>query len=171
MKEQLFVIGEIINTHGIKGEVKVKQITDFIERFDEGETVYLSNEQKNVQSLIIETSRQHKQHLLIRFKGYDTIEQVEILKGKTLYIKSDQQHELAEHEYYYHEIIGCTVQTTDGEVIGVVDSILAPGANDVWVVKNERGKEYLIPYIPLVVKDVNVEKKTVTIQLMEGLLD
>lgn len=171
MKDKLYVIGEIINTHGIKGEVKVKQITDFIERFSEGSTVYLKDQSNNIQTLTIETFRLHKHHILLRFKELNTLDEVEPLKGLTLYIKHEQLTELEPGEYYYHEIIGCTVQSTEGKKIGVVDSILAPGANDVWVVKNESGKEYLIPYIPLIVKQVDVNKKIVTIELMEGLLD
>lgn len=169
--EQMFIIGEIVNTHGVKGEVRIKQITHFIERFDEGSTVYLKDQSENFIPLTIESSRQHQHLLLVRFEQYDTLEEVEVLKGLTLHIKEEQLTELDPGEYYYHEIIGCTVYSTDDELIGIVDSILAPGANDVWVVKDEKDREYLIPYIADVVKKVDVEQKRIKIEVMEGLLD
>lgn len=170
-QEQLYEIGFIMNTHGIKGEVKVRQITDFIERFDAGSTVYYKETAGDIIPLTIESSRSHKNALLVKFEQYDSINDVEKLKGMTLYIKHDQLTELGPNEYYYHEIIGCTVKTTDGDTIGVIESILAPGANDVFVVKDEKDKEYLIPHIKDVVKQVDVENKIVTIEVMEGLLD
>lgn len=169
--EKMFIIGEIVNTHGVKGEVRIKQITDFIERFAEGATVYLQDKSEQFVPLTIDMSRQHKNLLLVRFEQYKTLDEVEPLKGLTLHIKEEQLTELGPNEYYYHEIIGCSVHSTENEKIGVVDSILAPGANDVWVVKDDRGKEYLIPYIADVVKEVDIERKQIIIKLMEGLLD
>lgn len=167
----MFLIGEILNTHGLKGEIKVRQISDFDERFIPGSIVYVIDPQQGPIPLTIKTNRRHKQHLLLSFENYDTIESVEPFKGLPLKITEEQLTELGENEYYYHEIIGCSVWTTAGEEIGVVDSILAPGANDVWVVKNPQGKEYLIPYIADVVKKVDVLNKRITIEVMEGLLD
>lgn len=171
MEERLYEVGFIMNTHGIKGEVKVRQITDFKERFDPGATVYLKDEKEGLLPLTVESSRPHKHILLVKFNGYDSINDVEKFKGKMLYIKHEQLTELGPNEYYYHEIIGCTVKTTEGETIGVVESILAPGANDVFVVKDENDNEYLIPHIEPVVKHVDVDHKVITIEVMEGLLD
>ncbi|MGM8211777.1 ribosome maturation factor RimM [Virgibacillus sp. W0430] len=167
----MFNIGKIVNTHGIKGEVKVKRITDFEERFSIGETVYVRDEKGNDMPLIIDGHRVHKQFDLLRFKEMDTINDVEKFKGSYLKVKEEQLKSLAENEYYYHEIIGCEVKTTTGEKLGIIESILSPGANDVWVVKQANGKEALIPYIADVVKQVNVDDKVVIIELMEGLLD
>lgn len=166
----MFSVGIIINTHGIKGEVKVKRITDFVERFAIGETVYLTDESNKLIPLIIDGFRTHKNNDLLHFKNYNSIEDVETFKGKELKIKEEQLTELTEHEFYFHEIIGCKVETISGEEIGVIESILTPGANDVWVVKGKDGKEYLIPYIEQVVKKVDVVEKKVFIELMEGLL-
>src|SRR5699024_5652240 len=85
---------------------------------------------------------QHKEYLLIRFTGYDSMNEVESFKGLMLKIKNEQLTPLNEHEFYFHEIIGCTVSDMSGTKIGVVDSILTPGANDVWVVKNDQHKEF-----------------------------
>lgn len=167
----MFIVGEIVNTHGINGEVKVKQITDFIDRFQVGKTVYAIDPKEQVRTLKIDGCRTHKNNLLLHFEGYDSINDVEALKGLQLKIKKEQQEPLGENEYYYHEIIGCTVITTNGEEIGMVESILSPGANDVWVVVDERKKEILIPYIEPVVKKVDVLNKKVIIELMEGLIE
>ncbi|MEI3606663.1 ribosome maturation factor RimM [Pseudogracilibacillus sp. SE30717A] len=167
----MFVIGKIINTHGIKGEVKVKQISDFPERFKLGSTVYLTNHDDELITLKIAGMRLHKGFLLLQFEGYESINDVEHLKGVELKIKEEQQEPLGENEYYYHQIIGCNVVTTEGEEIGIIESILSPGANDVWVIRGKNNQEILIPYIEPVVKDVNVEGKQVIIELMEGLID
>jgi len=166
----LFVVGQIMGTHGIKGELKVKQLTDFEERFDVGNSVYIKNEQKVIQ-LKINGSRQTNKGWLLHFENYDSINDVQFLQGKELYITEEEQTELEEHAYYYHEIIGCKVETVEGEHIGHIDSILAPGANDVWVVKNQHKEEYLIPYIKDVVIEVNINKKLIKIKLLEGLLE
>ncbi len=170
-KERMFLIGEIVNTHGVKGEVRVRQISDFDERFSPGSTVYLQESTGEYRELTIAKSRRHKQFRLLAFEELEDLQAVEKLKGSTLHIKESQQTALEPGEFYYHEIIDCKVVTTEGERIGIVDYILAPGANDVWVVKDNTGKEYLIPYIPDVVKEVNVEEKTIVIEVMEGLLD
>jgi len=167
----MFTIGKIINTHGIKGEVKVKQITDFIERFNEGSIVYLIDQHDEAHQLEIDGSRTQKNLLLLHFTGYNTIEAVEPFKGLSLKIKENQLTDLEENEYYYYEIIGCSVYTMDGEEIGIIDSILSPGANDVWVIKDNQKKDILIPYIEEVVKIVDVENKRVIIEPMEGLLE
>jgi len=167
----MFTIGKIINTHGIKGEVKVKQITDFIERFNVGSVIYLIDTNEQIISLEIASVRTQKDYLLIRFTGYDSINEVESFKGRMLKIKNEQLTPLNEHEFYFHEIIGCTVSDLCGTKIGVVDSILTPGANDVWVIKDDQHKEFLIPYIQDVVKEIDVENKQITIEPMEGLLE
>jgi len=166
----MYTIGTIINTHGIKGEVKINPSTDFNSRFNPGEIVYLPLKDKDLE-LIIKKSRNHKQQLLVQFEGYESIQQVEEWKGNHLYIKASQQKQLKENEYYYHEIIGCEMITTEGMRLGEITSILAPGANDVWVVQDEKEQEYLIPYIADVVKKVDVQNKKVIIELMEGLID
>lgn len=166
----MYQIGKIVNTHGLKGEVKVKIETDFPERFDKGNKVFISLN-GDYTPLIISQSRLHKGMQIVKFEGYESINQVEAWKTANLYIQDSQQSVLAEDEFYYHEIIGCDVYTLEEEWLGEVTSILTPGANDVWVVKKENGKELLIPYIDDVVKEINTEAKTIRIYLMEGLDD
>ena|SRR5690625_3271291 len=169
--DNMFIVGKVLNTHSWRGEVKVQQITDFAERFNSGETVYAKDEEGQIIPLKIKRCRKHKNALLIHFDGYDSLNEVEFLKGLELMIKEEQLTPLAPGEYYYHEIIGCKVVTTDKKEIGVIESILTPGANDVWVVRGENNKEILLPYIKQVVKEVDVVEKQVMIEVMEGLID
>ncbi|MBT2598732.1 MULTISPECIES: ribosome maturation factor RimM [Oceanobacillus] len=171
MSEGKFNIGKIVNTHGIRGEVKVVRITDFEDRFSSGNTVYLQDNQGEYKPLVIATHRVHKGFDLLQFKGYKNINEVEAFKGLMLSIDEDQLTDLEEGAYYYHEIVGCKVFTTDGEELGKVKEILSPGANDVWVVQRINAKDLLIPYIEQVVKEVDNENKIIKIQLMEGMLD
>lgn len=105
------------------------------------------------------------------FEGFTGIHQVERMKEGVLKIKETQLTNLEENEFYFHEIIGCTVVTTDGEELGEITEILTPGANDVWVVKGADKKEKLIPYIADVVKEINIDDQKITIEVMEGSLD
>ncbi|WP_331713901.1 ribosome maturation factor RimM [Lentibacillus sp. JNUCC-1] len=146
-------------------------MTDFDDRFEVGNTVYAVLPNNSSLELKIDQHRVHKGFDILHFSGYDNINDVEHLKGSLLKIKASQLTELEEGEYYFHDIIGCTVWTTDGQELGTIKEILSPGANDVWVIKPEKGKDILIPYIGDVVKDVDVANKRIEIELMEGLLD
>lgn len=171
MTEKMFDVGKIINTHGIRGEVRVKRLTDSEDRFNVGNILYLVQDNKQPIKLIIAAHRIHKQHDLLRFEGYDNINDVEIFKNAYLKITEDQLTDLSEGEYYVHEIIGCEVHTNDGEHLGIVKDIFPTGANDVWVIQQENGKEFLIPFIKDIVKEIDLEEKKINIELMEGLLD
>ncbi|MBA4536202.1 ribosome maturation factor RimM [Bacillus aquiflavi] len=167
-----FNVGKIVNTHGIKGEVRVISKTDFPkERYQPGNTLYLfkQKESKPLQ-LTVKSHRIHKSFDLLTFEEYNNVNEVEPMKGGTLKVSEDQLMELGEGEFYFHEIIGCLVFTTLGEEIGKVTEILTPGANDVWVVKDGDGNDYLIPYIEQVVKKVDTNEKLILIEPMEGLL-
>ncbi|MFD0771066.1 ribosome maturation factor RimM [Bacillus sp. CGMCC 1.60114] len=167
-----FNVGKIVNTHGVRGELRVISRTDFPEeRYKVGNTLYIWQE-KGTEPLAVKVTshRQHKSFDLLTFEGYNNVNEVEQLKGSLLKVPEEQLGELPEGEYYYHEIIGCTVVTEDGETIGTIKEILSPGANDVWVIKQPKGQDVLIPYIEEVVLQVNIDEKLVTIQVMEGLL-
>nr|WP_217586219.1 ribosome maturation factor RimM [Lentibacillus saliphilus] len=169
--ENMYNVGKIVNTQGIKGDVKVVRITDFEDRFNVGNTVYAVMNDGTHVGLEIDRHRIHKGFDILHFSGYDNINDVEHFKGVQLTIKETQLTELEDGEYYYHDIIGCDVWTTEQEKLGTVKEILSPGANDVWVVKREKGKDVLIPYIADVVKVVDVPNKRISIDVMEGMLD
>ncbi|MCJ8006242.1 ribosome maturation factor RimM [Lederbergia wuyishanensis] len=168
-----FNVGKVVNTHGIKGEVRVISKTDFPEeRYFPGSLLYLFlPKKKEPIELIVKTHRKHKNFDLLSFENYSNINDVEQMKEGILKVTEEQLIELSEGEFYFYEIIDCTVVTEDGEEIGTVKEILTPGANDVWVVKSKDGKEYLIPYIKDVVIDISVENKKIIINPIEGLLE
>ncbi|MDQ0206381.1 ribosome maturation factor RimM [Alkalicoccobacillus murimartini] len=165
-----YKVGKLVNTHGVRGEVRILSSTDFAEkRFAKGSTLAIRKEDGSYLELKIITHRSHKQFELVTFEGYENINLVEQFKGLTLYVSADKQEELEIGEYYYHEIIGCTVVSEEGLKIGRIIEILSPGANDVWVVKREGQKDLLVPYIESVVREVDVNNKTITIHMLEGL--
>jgi len=163
-------VGKIVNTHALQGEVKVISNSDFkAERFKKGSQLFIDFNGEHL-PVIVAAHREHKRMDLLKFKDLNTINQVEKYKGCDLLVSSERLEDLAEEEFYYFEIIGCTVKTTDGAVMGKISEILETGANDVWIVKRWDQKDLLIPYIEDVVKEVNLEQKTVVIELIEGLL-
>ncbi|SYX82773.1 ribosome maturation factor RimM [Paenibacillus alvei] len=172
MAQRMFNVGKLVNTHGIRGEVKIIPTTDFPEeRFaQKSELVLQQPNSNNSVSVTVERSRLHKNMYIIKFVQFDNINEVEKYKGWMLKVSEEQLDELDEDEYYYHEIIGCKVVTDEGEDLGIIDEILSPGANDVWVVKPAKGKSILIPVIDDVVLTVDVQEKVVTVHIMEGLI-
>lgn len=165
-------VGKIVNTHGVRGEIRVISSTDFPEkRYAPGALLYLQHPNISEKlTLTVATHRQHKNFNLLTFDGYHSLNDVEIFKGGTLQVSEEQLGELEEGDFYYHEIIGCQVDTVEGEDLGKIKEILSPGANDVWVIQRKNGgKDLLIPYIEQVVKEVNIKEKKVIIHLMEGL--
>ncbi|WP_411346078.1 ribosome maturation factor RimM [Paenibacillus sp. WLX1005] len=173
MAQQWLMVGKIVNTHGIRGELKIYPNTDFPEvRFAPGNKLMMFNEENgNQQQVEIQSSRLQKNMYVVRFKGFGNINEVEQYKGWALRVSKDEAVELEEDEYYFHEIIGCEVVTEEGESLGIIKEILTPGANDVWVVKPAKGKDILIPYIHNVVQEINIEDKKIIVHIMEGLLE
>ncbi|CAH2713275.1 Ribosome maturation factor RimM [Neobacillus rhizosphaerae] len=170
--EKWFNVGKIVNTQGIKGEVRVISKTDFPEkRYKVGNVLYLFMPNSNTPiELTVKSHRTHKNFEILSFEGFHNINEVEKFRDGIIKVPESQLGVLEDDEFYYHEIIGCLVSTTEEEEIGKVTEILSPGANDVWVVKGKDGKEVLIPYIHDVVKKVDVKEKTIIIDPMEGLL-
>lgn len=167
-------IGRIVNTFGIRGQLKVIADTDFPEeRFAKGNQLSILKDEKVVQVVTVKTAQLHKGTYIVSFEEFDNINFVEGFKGAWLAISEDQQEELPEDEFYHHQIIGLEVVTNDGVQLGKVKEILSLGSNDVWVVKRKQSglKDALIPYIDDVVKEVNLEKGEAVIELMEGLID
>ncbi|MGE7909056.1 ribosome maturation factor RimM [Lysinibacillus xylanilyticus] len=168
-----FNVGRIVNTHGIRGEVRVLSTTDFEEeRFAVGiKLAAFKKDDKKPTWVTIESMRRHKNFILLTFEGMNNINLVEPFKEGMLKITKDQMTDdlLEENEYFFHDIIGCTIVSEEGETIGAVTDILQTGANDVWVVKGTK-KEHYIPYIEDIVKEIDIDEKKIVIHVMEGLL-
>ncbi len=170
---EFYQVGKIVNTHGIRGEVKVIATTDFPEeRFKPGNKLYAFEQNASTGTeLTIQKSRRHKQFIMLAFEGYDNINLVEKFKGDDLKVSADQQEELEDGSYYYHQIIGLDVVDENGNSLGEIKEILSPGANDVWVVKRKQKNDLLLPVIDEVIKDVDLAAGKVHVELLEGLDD
>lgn len=170
--EKLFNVGKIVNTHGIKGEVRVISVTDFPEqRYKKGSVLILEKEKSKPIELVVASHRKHKNFDLLTFENHPTIESVEQYRDGVLKITEDQLTDLSENEFYLHQIIGLIVVDDTGREIGKIKEVLQPGANDVWVIQRKKQKDLLIPYIEDCVLNVDLEEKVVTVHLMEGLED
>ncbi|MDR6552844.1 ribosome maturation factor RimM [Paenibacillus qinlingensis] len=171
MTEKLVTVGKVVNSHGIRGELKIVPETDFPERFDVGNSLIIVDSQNKQTPVTVKTSRLHKNVFIVLFSQFSNINDVEKFKGSLIKIEAKNQKPLEEGEYYYREIIGCKVVTEDEQELGLISEILTPGANDVWVVSLPKGKQLLLPVIDDVILKVDIPNKTIRIHLMEGLLE
>lgn len=165
----LFRVGVIANTHGIKGEVKVFPTTGEPERFNYLKDVILDTGKEKL-PLEVSSVRFFKNLVIVKFKGINNINDIEKYKGCELYVTRENAIPLEEGEYYLADILDAKVVTEDGEDFGVLTDILETGANNVFVVDHQ-GKEVLLPDIPDCVKNVDVENGIITVYIMKGLLD
>ncbi len=162
-------IGQIVNTNGLKGVVKVNPFTDDISKFESLKYIYiqLKNELKKVK---IEQVRYNKNQVLLKLEGIDSIEEAE--KYRNFYLKTEKQsqEELGEDTYYIVDLIGLDVYSDKDEYLGKIDDVFPTGSNDVYVIKDNLGKQILIPAIADVVKKVDLKNKKMIINLIPGLL-
>ena len=171
MKEKLthFRIGQIVNTQGLKGEVRVYPYVDDINRFDDIESFYLN---KNLnEEFEVERVRYKGNMVIMKIKGIDSIELAEKIKSKNLYISRENSVDLDEDEFFIADLIGLEVFTVAGDKVGVLKDVLQYSANDVYVVKGDNDKEYLIPSTMKFVPEINLEDKKMIIDPIKGMLD
>ena len=161
-------IGQIVNTNGLKGVVKVNPFTDDISKFEDLKYVYiqLKNELKKVK---IEQVRYNKNQVLLKLEGIDSIEEAEKYRNFYLKTEKESQEDLGEDTYYIVDLIGLDVYSDKNEYLGKIEDVFPTGSNDVYVVKDNLGKQILIPAIADVVKKVDLENKKMTINLIPGL--
>lgn len=162
-------IGQIVNTNGLKGVVKVNPFTDDISKFEELKYVYiqLKNELKKVK---IEQVRYNKNQVLLKLEGIDSIEEAEKYRNFYLKTEKESQEDLGEDTYYIVDLIGLDVYTAKNEYLGKIEDVFPTGSNDVYVVKDNLGKQILIPAIADVVKEVDLKNKKMIVNLIPGLL-
>ena len=172
MNEKYYRVGKIVNTQGLQGEMRVMSVTDFPEeRFKQGAKLAIFDaKDRLVEEVTIAKHRKHKQFDIVKFKGYNHINDIERFRDHVLKVADSELSELPEGEFYYHDIIGLDVYEGD-QLIGQVKEILQPGANDVWVVARKGKKDLLLPYIPPVILAVDLDQGRVEVDVMEGLDD
>lgn len=165
-------VGNIVGVHGLRGELKVESHTDFPERFAAGGNLMLGD---NLLPVVIESSRPHKGHILVKLTGINDRNQADELRSQWLFIAEQSAAELDEDSFWIHDIIGLSVETTDGHALGVVSDVLSTGANDVYVVRPansvNRGRDILLPAIQSVIEKVDLDNSLLLVHVPPGLID
>jgi len=171
---EFFQVGTIVNTHGLRGEVKVLSRTDFgDDRFRKGSQLFLRiPNQSPDREITVKSARPNTGVWLVTFEGIDHINDAEKLKGMELCINETRLMTLPEGTYYLHQLIGLQVFSEEGLEIGKLTEVLAPGANDVYVIKTSlQQSPLLLPAIPDCILRVNLSEKIMIVRLLPGLLD
>lgn len=168
--EKMFQVGIITSTHGVHGEVKVFPTTDDVRRFKRLKEVILDTGKEQI-TLEVEGAKFSKQLVILKFKGIDNINDVEKYRQKSLYVTRENAVRLRRDEYFIADLMGLRVRDEDGAEIGVLREVMETGANDVYVIDLDDGRELLLPAIKECVLNVDVEAGFVQIHIMPGLLD
>ncbi|MBE5892423.1 MAG: 16S rRNA processing protein RimM [Lachnospiraceae bacterium] len=168
--EKMFQVGIITSTHGVHGEVKVFPTTDDVRRFKRLKEVILDTGKEQI-TLEVEGTKFFKQFVILKFKGIDNINDVERYRQKSLYVTRENAVRLKKDEYFIADLMGLRVHNEDGSEIGVLREVIETGANDVYVIDLDDGRELLLPAIKECVLNVDVEAGFIQIHIMPGLLD
>lgn len=167
--EKYLQVGVISSTHGIKGEVKVFPTTDDVNRFRKLKEVQLDTGKEKI-LLHPESVKFFKQFVILKFKEFNSINDVEAYKGKSLYVDREHAVRLRKDEYFIADLIGLSVVTEEGDAFGLMKDVMQTGANDVYVVERTNGEEVLLPAIKECVKEIDIENGKITVHIMDGLL-
>ncbi|WWR17454.1 ribosome maturation factor RimM [Lachnospiraceae bacterium JLR.KK008] len=168
--EQVLKVGVITSTHGIKGEVKIFPLTDDAGRFQDCRELLLdTGTEKKVME--VESVKYFKKFVILKFKGYDSINEIEIYKGKELYVTREHAVALEKDEYFIADLLGLSVLDEEDREIGILSDVIGTGANDVYSVTTKEGGEILLPAIKDCILDINIEKGQMHVHLLPGLVD
>jgi 16S rRNA processing protein RimM len=159
-------VGFLRRAHGVRGEIIMDLHTDFPERLRSGRKLFVGDEHKPV---TLSGARPHAKGMLVKLKGVETPEDVVPLRNQWVYVKATDVPSLPEGKLYQHELFGFEVVDEHGDVLGELVEIIETGANDVYVVRNESGKEILLPAIPSVILETDPARRLLRVHLLEGL--
>jgi 16S rRNA processing protein RimM len=162
------VVGFLRRAHGVHGEIILDLHTDFPERLQSGKKLFIGEERK---PMTLSGSRPHAKGMLLKFKGIDTPEAAGQLRNQWVYVKATELPKLPEGRIYQHELFGFDVVDEGGNSLGKLVEIIETGANDVYVVRSEAGKEILLPAIPSVILEADPTQRVMRVHLLEGLVD
>lgn len=168
--EERLQVGIISSTHGVRGEVKVFPTTDDVKRFRRLKEVILDTGKETL-VLEIEGVKFFKQFAILKFKGYDNINDIEKYRGKSLYVTRENAVRLKKDEYFIADLLGIKVLDEDGGELGVLQDVIETGANDVYQIRMSDGRELLLPAIKQCVLEVDVEAGFMKVHVLDGLLD
>lgn len=169
MRRQYLELGQIVGTHGVRGEMRVQPWCDSPDFFQQFHTLYFSGEGEGAARVL--SSRPHGNVMLLKLEGIDTVEAAAALRGRVFFMNRADAN-LPEGDYFIQDLIGCRVIDVDnGRLYGTLTEVSATGANDVWHVQDDGGKEYLLPAIPPVVIETDVERETIRIRPLKGIFE
>lgn len=168
--EDLLQVGAITSTHGIKGEVKVFPTTSDVNRFKNMKEVLLDTGKEKL-TLEVEGVKYFKQYVILKFKQFNDINEIEKYRGKNLYVTRENAIKLEQDEYFVADLMGMVVYLEDGTEFGKVWDVIETGANDVYEVERLNGEHCLLPAIKECILKIDMEQKKMTVHIMEGLLD
>lgn len=168
--ESKLQVGAITSTHGVRGEVKVFPTTDDVKRFKRLKEVILDTGKEEL-TLEIEGIKFFKQFVILKFKGFDNINDIEKYKGKNLYVTRANAVKLRKDEYFIADLQGMCVVDENDQTIGTLRDVMETGANDVYIVDMTDGRELLLPAIKECILNVDVENGKICVHVMDGLLD
>lgn len=175
LDEEMFTVGVVTGTHGLRGDVKVSSRTDFPElRFIKGARLWLIAGQGGglpAREVIVRFAQAHNRVYIVAFEGFHSLEEVQSWRGSLLQVQRQDLPPLPEGEYFIRDLIGCAVYDDAGAALGELVDVLTPGANDVYVVARASGQSILLPAIPQCILRVDTANKRVDVHLMAGLLD
>jgi len=163
------MIGKVVSTQGNKGEVNVLPLTDSIDRFKNLDNVFLRNKNSQI-TLNVEKIRVKKDTIILKLKDIENIEEARMIVGSFLEIERKNAVKLSKNTYFIFEIIGLEVYDENNIFLGKVENVIRTGSNDVYVVKRKDKEELFIPAIHDVVKNISLEKKRITINMVDGLI-
>ena len=169
MKQEYFELGQIVNHFGIKGMVKVNPFTDDISQFEKLKSILLVKDGK-LSEIEIEETKYSKNQVLLKLKGIDTVEEAEKYRGCYLKIARSNSKKLPKDTYFIADLLGLTVYTDENILLGKVEDIYNSGANDIYVIKSEDGKQILLPGIGEVIKQIDLEQEKIIVHLIKGLV-
>lgn len=169
---EYLLLGEVLRPHGIRGELRLRILTDHPDRINDLERVFLGRDpsKPDAKPYEVEHMRMNVEYGLLKLKGIDDRTQADRLRGMMVMIDIAHAVPLEEGEFYLYQLIGVTVQTMQGEVLGTITDVLETGANDVYVVKSPTYGEILIPDTEQTIIDIDIEAGLVKVELPEGLL-
>ncbi len=169
MSDEFITIGKVVSTQGNKGEFKVLPLTDSTDRFKNITSIFI---RKNINRKIlnIEKIRFKENMVILKSKDIENIEEAKMIVGSFLEVERKNVVKLPKDTYFIFEIIGLEVYDENDIFLGKIENVISTGSNDVYIVKGENKKELFIPAIREVVKNVNLEKKRITINMVDGLI-
>jgi len=169
LRKEFIMIGKVVSTQGNKGEVNVLPLTDSIERFKNLDNVFLRN--KNSQTILnVEKIRIKKDTVILKLKDIENLEEAKMIVGSFLEVERKNAVKISKDTYFIFEIIGLEVYSENNIFLGKVENVISTGSNDVYVVRRKDKEELFIPAIHDVVKNIDLEKKRITINMVDGLI-